>query len=281
MSAGTLDLVLAGEGRPGARAAVVAAVGSAPGWFRVADEPAGPHVAWVLAGDDWPSTVAAALDAGAAAVVVDEPRTVTGDDLARLAGAPRPVIVATARSHAPQLRALAGRVAPVRDEVTWVEALVVDGAAGPLDPQAALFDGLATLAAAGLPVDALDAVVVRERALMADGRSGGARVHLTSVRSRGAAPRARVAAFGPFGSLVATAGDPLVAAPGEVVQVGADGALVLPTDYETPRRLALREARAAVARGLDPTSPLSAYTREAALVGQALRDESKADQPLE
>jgi hypothetical protein len=267
-----LDLVLAGTGDPGAREAVAAAVGSAPEWFRLADEPSGPHAVWVLADDDtWPDEVVAAAAGGAGAVVVDSPRLVTPDQLARLAAAGRTVIVATQRSHAPQLAALAGLVGPVRDEVTWVEALVVENGEGPLDAAAALWDALATLAAAGLPVDSVERLVATERALLVDARSAQARVHATCVRSLGATPRVRVAAFGSFGSLAATAGDPLVAAPGEVVQVGPDGARAVPTDYQTPRRLALREAHAVVAAGLVPASPPSAYEREAALVERAVR----------
>lgn len=266
------DLVVTGAPRPGDAAAVLALAGSVPEWFRVSDEPTGAHVAWVLAGDSaWPAAVTAALAAGADAVVVDAPRVVTPEDVAALAGATRPVVLATRRSHAPQVRTLAQLVGPVRADVAWVECLVVDGGDGPLDPEAAAWDALATLAAAGLEVDRVLGVVVRPTALLVDALAGTARVHVTCVRSLAATPRLRIAAFGAFGSLLATAGDSSVAFPGEVVRVDADGAHAQPTDHRTPRRVALSEVRAALGAGLDPFSLLSAYSPTATLVSQVFR----------
>ncbi len=266
------ELVVTGAARSAGGAAVAAAAGSVPEWFRLSDEPSGAHVAWVLAADEgWPAAVTAALADGADAVVVDGPRVVTPEDVESLASAARPVVLATRRSHAPQVLALAGLVAPVRDQVAWVECLVVDGGDGPLDGEAALWDALATLAAAGLEVDSVLDLVVRPAALMADALAGSARVHVTCVRSLAATPRLRIAAFGPFGSLVATAEDPLVAFPGTVVRVDADGAHALPTDHRTPRRVALSEVHAALGAGLDPHSLLSAYSPTATLVSQVFR----------
>jgi len=265
-------LVVTGTPRPGDDAAVLALAGSVPEWFRLSDETGGAHVAWVLAGDDaWPAAVTAALAAGADAVVVDSPRVVTPEDVTALAGAARPVVLAARRSHAPQVRMLARLVAPVRPDVAWVECLVVDGGDGPLDPQAAAWDALATLTAAGLEVDRVVDVVVRPTALLIDALAGSARVHVTCVRSLAATPRLRIAAFGAFGSLLATAEDSSVAFPGEVVRVDADGAHAQPTDHRTARLVAAGEVHAALGAGLDPISLLSAYSPTATLVSQVFR----------
>ena len=290
MNATVLDLVVAGTGSAGQRDAVRAAVASVPGWFRevaAPPEPAGtpgsgPHVAWVLADDDaWPQVAAAAIERGAAAVVIDTPRLITPADLATLSepagptGGRCPVIVATRRSHAPQVRAFARLLRPLRDQVEWAELLVVEDGVGPVDGAPGLWDALTTLAAAGLDVEAIESIAVGQRTLLVDARSvdahnAGARVHVTTVGSRGAAPRMKLAAFGAFGSLTAQAGSPLVASAGDVVRVSPDGACSVPTEYLTPRRLALREVYAFVVDGVSVAPPLSAYEREVALVGQSI-----------
>ncbi len=263
-----LELVVTGrgDGTP-----VTAAAATVPQLFRVVDEPlGGPWVAWVLAGDDaWQEVATDAFGAGAALVVVDSPSPAPPTVLASFGGSPRPVVLVTPRTHAPAVRTFVGRLAAVRANVTWVEAvLVVRGTTLP-DTRAVLWDGLVTLAAAGLPVDAIDAFAVAERAVLVDARSAGARVHVTLVQGPGVEPLLRVAAYGSFGSLAVATGDPLVADPGEVLQVGESGALATPTDYRTSRRVALGEVYDAVVHRVATMSPLSAYEREAALVEQA------------
>jgi len=266
-----LGLVLVGAGRAGHREAVLAEVGAVPHWFRPTDDPNGPHVAWVFGDEpEWPSYAARALAAGAAAVVVDEPWPADPEGLAALEAADHRVVVTSGWSHAPQVRALAGLVAPVRELVTLVEVLLVGSAERA--PAAILGGALFTLAAAGLGVDRVDQGVVRPTALTAEAGAGDTTVHLTCVRNPRATPRLRIAAFGSFGSLMATAADPLVAAPGEVVTVTAEGARLLPSNYRTPRRIALGDAREAVLRGSRPTPSLSEYARSARLALQVTHE---------
>jgi hypothetical protein len=150
--------------------------------------------------------------------------------------------------------------------VTWAELLVVDAAAGPIDHAAALWDAALTLTVAGLLPASLQAVA-GPRSVVAEGvTEAGARVHLSYVQGAHYRPRFTLKAFGPSGSLAATAGDPAVADPGGVWRVDADGVTALPTDYQPPRRVALAEVRAVVAQGLTPPCLLAGFAAAARVV---------------
>ncbi|MDR1825750.1 MAG: hypothetical protein LBR27_10580 [Bifidobacteriaceae bacterium] len=270
-----IDIVVSGwaeAGRAWQAPAVRAAIGTLPQLYReVAAPPAGGgHVAWVMAGGDtWPDAVAAALQAGPAAVVVDQPTWATPDAIGQVerAAGTVPVILAGSRTHAPQVRDLAALVEPVKDQIEWVDALLVGG-------EASLFDALATLQAAGLAVVTPPRLTASPHGFVVEATAGGAAragVHLTVLQGAGYTPQAVIKAFGSFGSLAATAGDPLVAYPGEVIRIDQSGYRAEPTDYQTPRRVALREVHAAVAGSLVSPHRLNSYVPVAALAGSAGR----------
>lgn len=247
-------------------APVTAAIGTLPALFVTSGQPGDAEVAWVVAGAGWADQAAAALRQGAAAVIVDTPGVVTPAEVERFAG--RPVVIAATRSHAPQVRALAGLVASREDSVDWIDVLVVDGSATGGDPPAALWDAGAMLVAAGIGIDSVPQVSVGPGVVVADATAGRARVHLTCVHRAGAAPAATIRVFLADGSVAATMGDPAVALPGEVLTVGPRDAVLAATDYQTPRRVALTEVHAALAAGLPLPGRLDDYDRLSHLLSQ-------------
>ncbi|MDR1431426.1 MAG: hypothetical protein LBI99_04825 [Propionibacteriaceae bacterium] len=254
------DLVISGTGYPGQRRQLVSAVGTLPRYYQVVPR-ADHHLAWVLAAcPDWPDLVAEALGANPLAVVVDEPMDPSPAAIDRLADAGIPLILNTPQLFSPALAQFAAAVGPLT--LDWVEVLALT--AGDMSPQTALFNALAMLQAAGMPVKTLDSVVVGAQAVLADARLDTAHAHLSCVRGPHR-QKATIKAFGPFGSLETLVGDPRAAFPGEVVKVDATGATVWPHSYQTPRRLALLEAHATMAESRNPLHSLSAYARPAAL----------------
>lgn len=242
------------------------AVGTMPTAFRLTTSADDPQIVWVTGAGDWPGAVAAALDAGALAVVLESAGPLDRADLARFAD--RPVVLVGTRTHAPQLRELAARL-PALGELDLVEVLVVDGSAAPLDPAAALWDAVTMLTSAGLVIDTVPVVTLGRQTMTAEAMAGGARVHVGHVRRPGAAPRASVKVFSPQGSVEASMGDPVVALPGTVLAVGATDASLASTAYVTPRRVALGEVRAMVAGNLaTPQGLLDLHAHTADLLSQ-------------
>ncbi|QAY70753.1 hypothetical protein [Xylanimonas protaetiae] len=230
---------------PAATPDLRAALGTVPGLFRLTDDPAAA-VTWLTTGDEgWAPRADAALAAGARLVVLDTDQPVTPDDVARLGG--RPVVLLGAWTHAPQLRALA-QALPGLGAADLVDLLVVDGSDDAPAPEAALWGATSMLAAVGLGLDSVPRVTSADHVVTADATARTARVHVTCVHRPGAAARASLKVFTPEGSVEATLGDPGVAAPGRVLVVTADSGSLTGTAYETPRRVALHDAHAALAR---------------------------------
>lgn len=270
-----LGLVLVGAGQAGRRQEVLAQAGAVPLWFTPTDDPAEPHVAWVLGeSEEWPSLVASALADGALAVMVDEPRPPNRASLAALEVTGRPILVMSRWSHAPVVRALVARLASMPERPTFVEMLLVDGVER--EPSDALGGALLTLSAAGLAVDRVEHIVVGPTVVTAEARAGEVDVHVTVVRTPDAEARLKLAVFGPFGSVTARAAHPGVAAPGEVLLVTTEGALVLPSDYRTARRIALSEVRDAALRGSRPVLSVAGFAQAAHLALRATYDASLA-----
>lgn len=275
-----LGLVLVGVGRAGRRQDVLAQAGAVPLWFTPTDDPTEPHVAWVLGEEEgWPSLAAKALADGALAVMVDEPRHAEAASLAALKATGRPVLAMSRWSHAPVVRALAAQLASMPERPTFIEMLLVDGVER--EPADALGGALLTLSAAGLAVDGVEHLVVSPTVVTAEARAGEVDVQVTVVRAPGAEARLKLAAFGPFGSVTATASHPGVATPGDVLLVTTEGALVLPSDYRTGQRIALGEVRNATQRRSRPVLSLTdlAHTAQLALSAthealSAVHDES-------
>lgn len=258
--------ILGLRAQPGATPDLLAALGTVPGLFRLTADRAAP-VVWLAGGSTWAAQADAALAAGARLVVLDTSGAVMPDEVARLEG--RPVALLGTRTHAPQLRALAGAL-PGLGAPELVDLLVVDGSDDEPAPAAALWDAVSMLTAAGLDIDAVPAVTRGARATTADATAGTARVHVTCVHRPGTASRAAMKVFTSRGSVAATMGDPRVAAPGAVLVVTAEGTSVADGAYETPRRVALREAHAAVTGSgpLPSTALLDAHAHAARLLGK-------------
>lgn len=249
-------------------APLAAAIGTVPALYSGPTDGA-PEVAWIVADRGWADRAEAALRQGAAAVVVDTPPGVTPDEIDRLAG--RPVVLAATRTQAPQVGTLARLIAAQADPPDWVDVLVVDGSPTRGEPSAALWDAAAMLTAAGIGIDTVPRVSVGPAVVLADTTAGPARVHLSCVHQPGAAPAATIRVFAAGGSVAATMGDPAVAVPGEVVAVGAQGATVATTDYQTPRRVALTGVHAALTTGVDPLpGRLDDYAGLSRLLGQVM-----------
>lgn len=259
-----LRLVQHGAAGEQHKAALEAAVGTVPAKFHLTDSADDPHVAWVFGGEGWAQQVEAALQAGALAVVLDAAGPFDPSELEAFQH--RPVVLAGTRTHAPQVRELASRL-PALGDPAFVEVLVVDDTPEAAFP-AVLWDIVATLTAAGLHIDSVPRVTVGEQALMAETTIGTARVHLSHVRRHGAVPRASIKVFSAQGSVEATMGDPTVALPGRVLGVGATDASLSSTAYVTPRRVALEEVHATVARGLNPPGLLELHAHAASLLSQ-------------
>jgi len=250
---------------PGPTPALEAAVGSLPADFRLTGNPAHPHVAWVTGGPGWADDAAAALDAGALAVVLDSAGPITPAEIARFAD--QPVLLVGTRTHAPQLRGLSTALSGL-GEPALVDVLVVDGGPVAPEPAAALWDAVAMLTAAGLELSSVPQVGLGEGVLLAEAWIGGARLHLTCVHRPGAAPRAVVKVLASDGSYHATMGDPLVALPGEVLVVQQDGARLAATHYLTPRRAALGELHDAMTGHGRPLAGLALHARVGHLLSQ-------------
>lgn len=251
---------------PGGTAAIEAAVGTVPTAFQLVDTAAAPHVAWVLGGQGWADDVDAALSSGALAVVLDSLGPLTPSEIARFAG--RPVVLVGTRTHAPQVFALRDKLASL-GELAFVEVLVVDGSPAPLDAPAALWDTIAMLTTAGLGITAVPRVGLGDQSVMAETAIGSATAHLSYVRRPGVPARASIKVFSSLGSVEAAMGDPTVALPGKVLAVGATDASLVGTSYVTPRRVALEEVRAMVARHLvSPPGLLDLHAPAADLLTQ-------------
>lgn len=259
------DGVLAVRAVPAPTPSLVAAVGALPGRFRLDPATHGPHVAWITDAPGWPEVATAALDAGAVAVVLGSTAALGADDLAPFAG--RRVVLAGRRTHAPQVLEFASRL-PDLGPLDFVEVLVVDGSTDPFVPADALFDTVAMLTRAGLPLDTVPSIGVGGGSLVVDAVLAGARAHLSVVHRPGAASRAAIKAFSARGSLEATMGDPAIAAPGSVLAVTASGARQFPTRYVTPLGVVLDEVGAALAQRLDPPGLLELHAPAAGLLGQ-------------
>lgn len=265
---GSLGLRLVQHDRADAaqQAALEAAAGTVPASFHLTESADDPHIAWVFGGQGWEQRVEAALQAGALAVVLDAAGPFGPADVEAFRGSP--VVLAGTRTHAPQLRDLASRL-PALGDLAFIEVLVVDDASQ-AQPAAALWDIVAMLTAAGLHIDSVPLVTVGEQAVMAETFVGTARAHLSYVCREGAVPRASIKVFSAQGSVEATMGDPTVALPGRVLAVGAKDASLSSTAYVTPRRVALEEVHATVARGLTPPGLLELHAHAASLLSQVL-----------
>lgn len=250
---------------PAATPALEAAVGSLPACFRLTAATTQPHAAWVVGGPGWAEDVEAALAAGALAVAVDTVGPLTPAEFGRFPG-DRVLLVGT-RTHAPQLRGLAAAL-PGIGEPELVDVLVVDGGPVAQEPDAVLWDGFAMLTAAGLGVTSVPRVSLGRRAVLAEAWIGHARAHLTCLHQPGAADRAVIKVFAAGGSVTASMGDPLVAAPGEVLTVTERDARLAATDYLTPRRVALAELHAAATGAAQLPGPLAGHARAADLISR-------------
>lgn len=239
-------------GPAGAARAIAAGL---PSWFVPAEVQ--PAVVWVDT-PTWSDDARAALAGGCQVVIVDHP-VVRPADVAALAG--QAVVLCDDYSHTPAVGQFARQVAALSDQIDWVDVLLQGG--GGCDD---LWRGLATLTACGVRIDAAPRLTPSP-GLVADCRAGRARVHLSAVSA--GRPAATVKAFGAFGSLELRLGDPDVASPGEVWRVDAGSASLAPTEFQTSRRAALKEAYAAVTHGLALTSRLDDYALVARLRQQA------------
>ncbi|ACZ30403.1 hypothetical protein Xcel_1372 [Xylanimonas cellulosilytica DSM 15894] len=251
---------------PAAAPDLRAALGTVPGLFRLSDDPAAA-VTWLAGGPGWAAQADAALTAGARLVVLDTDVPVTPDDVARFSG--RPVVLHGPRTHAPQLRRLA-QLLPGLGAAELVDLLVVDGSDEKRAPDVALWDAVSMLTAVGLDLDVVPRVTGGDQVVMADAIAGTARVHLTCVHRPGATTRTSMKIFTPHGSVEAAMGDPTVALPGQVLVVTADGGSLVGTAYETSRRVALRDAHAALTGDGAPPPPglIDIHSRAARLFSQ-------------
>jgi hypothetical protein len=219
-----------------------------------------------------------AAPATPAAPAVAGPREAAGNtEGAGTASGNPALILATPHNLAAALQefaqAAAGRTVDIVEILT-----VTAGEPDPAHPVAALFDALALAHAAGLPLERVDRVQRGPRAVVAQGSvpqtqpdgtpAVPALAHLTCVRGP-YPPEAHIKAFGAFGSLEATLGDPRAGFPGVVAQVDASGLTARPGRCQAPQRLALIEAYAHTTGSRITQHSLSSYAGVAALAAGA------------
>lgn len=230
-----------------------------PQSVRIAGDPSGAVVA--IGGERWTDAAERAIRAGAAAVVVRRPEAARADDIARLAGlgipivldrplvrsdavlamrvvldGARPFATAVVECHAPT-RSLRGAV---RDAVAWTRVLLGQ-------------DVRVASSSTGSFAD------VRGLALLET--SEGVSVSLLAAATPGAPPLGRVRATGLGETRVEFDGDEHQ----QWIEVSdAASHRLLPRLFETPERVALRRAAAALAGG-EATRDLAEFAHDDAL----------------
>jgi hypothetical protein len=214
-------------------------------------------------------------------VVLDSPEAITVEDIRAFSDAPAPIILAGPRSHAPQFTAFAQAVSASRASLEWAELLVTATDSAPSSAKLVtdLWDAITLLRVSGLPVTRLARTTFGAFGVVADGVCGATAIHISCVRTPLSKTEAHLKAFGPDGSIRAFAADPRTAAPGAVVSVSAESAITLPTHYQTPRRLALREVHDVVTQGLVSPHALPAFAPDAALLDQVRAEAAASRRP--
>ena len=238
------------------------AVAELPLRARRSDDAAGTVIV-VDGGAGWCDAVSVALDAGARAVVVARPSSVSPGALASLGARAadraivleRPFLRPDAVADAVAARERTGAHSPAR-------LVTADCAAAPDEFAAALRDSigwLRVLSGADLVLrsggDGVGLLDSRE--------AGGAPAVLTAVRAGGTS-RLRIRALGE------TLSEVDVSIARTVISTStADGRSTAPERFETPQRLALRRALGAVA-GDGPIEDLAEFAADSALAGAVL-----------
>jgi hypothetical protein len=241
-----------------------AAIAELPLHTREAQDAAGAVV--VIAGDaPWGDGVRRAAAAGARAVIVSRPAAVPAADIRALRAelGSLPIIVerlllrSDAASDVAAARAVTGS--------SEVRLIVVDAAAPVAEAGVVLRDAIAW--ARVLSGGALAWHAASGGLALSDGReSGDVPVALSVIEVDAGASWIRAQALGEVRSeLGATAGRAVISTTGE------HGAVVAPTRFETPQRLALRRAIAALESGEEPPD-LEELATDAALAERLTGD---------
>ncbi|NQX13247.1 hypothetical protein HQQ80_16600 [Microbacteriaceae bacterium VKM Ac-2855] len=209
----------------------------------------------------WPARAAAALEAGARGILVIEPTAADVDALAASAG-DRPVVLDRAFAGNPGIAAATPAIAAL-DEAALLEARVTVPVAADLD--AALLGQLALVRASGSPV--VEArVVTRDthgytvRGRLADGRAA----LLTAVASDARASSAALRLIGATSAVEIELPTPAAARPARTTVSTAEGATLLPTEYETAHRATWRRLRDLLITG-GTAADLDEFASDAAL----------------
>ncbi|NQX26487.1 hypothetical protein HQQ81_03875 [Microbacteriaceae bacterium VKM Ac-2854] len=243
-----------------ARAAgdVAAVIASLPVSLAPADEnTAGAAELVAIAGSaGWSGRAAEALAAGAHGVLVIEP---VAEDVAALDGL---VVLDRTFASNPGLSAALPAIEAI-DDGALLEARVVVPVGADLD--AALLGQLALVRAAGSPV-AMARILARSaagytvRGELESGRS----VLLTAVASDARPAAASLRLLGATSAVEVEIPAPVAARPLRATVTTAEGATLLPTQYETAHRASWRRLRDLLASG-SPAADLDAFAADAAL----------------
>jgi hypothetical protein len=228
----------------------------------------GPRPADLTAVDGtagWPDLVRGALSGGTRGALVVEPVPVTDDALQDLPDAP--VVVDRRFAGNPALDGAAELFAAwPADALIECHAYVADESELPRT----LLDQLAVLRRLGRPMLSLRELVWHRTGYVAEGRTrSGSPVLFTTAVTTGEPSAARVRGLSTDVVVEVTLPDSRTAQPATVVRTTSDGAVQLPTVWETSHRATWRRLRDAVLHGHN-TSDLADLRADLALAGQVL-----------
>jgi hypothetical protein len=197
----------------------------------------------VQGGLDWVDVAAHAIESGARGVLVIDPVAADTAALEEVATSRRvPVVIDSTWAHNPAV----GQSAEAFRRLGDGESLVVARVNLPVgaDLMAALLDQLSLLRAALLPVSEFELVRLDAHGYDACGQlTNGVRVTLAGILSDSFPPSATLRLIMPTEAVELAIPTPDSAAPGRAVVSGPEGETLLPTQYESARRVAWRRLR--------------------------------------
>lgn len=206
--------------------------------LRFAATEADAEIVVVSGAAGWGERVRHAAQAGARAVVVTDPEP-DASALALAQDPPAaPIILAEAWASNPVLRAVSDAWAEPLGRATLLDVRSTE----PLDgrsPRSVLVAQLRAVAALGVEVAALTVVAATPSAALAVGRSAtGSRIVLSAARSAAATATLDILSVGREATVRIEVPDGTTARPGHATLTTRDGAVELPTRWETAYRAA-------------------------------------------
>lgn len=216
-------------------------------------------------GPGWAERAAAAAGEARAIVVMD-PVGGNAEAIRSLIGAGVPVVLAEAWAGSPAVRNAVAAWAEAISEAMTIDVRVLAQPSAPTEEL--LLRAVRVLRRLGLPVSTIDSLLAAPGGFAGLGRAGnGARIVLFGAR--GAIDELRIDVLGPGATTQLVLYPPTSARPSESVRTTAEGAVRLPTVYETAHREAFRAAHR-LASGGEGSGSLEDFATDVDLVDTAL-----------